>query len=67
MAGGLVFCWLGDPAEEDEVRARLPEAVLDDFQLYRVEFECPFYLALFSSVDYAHFAFHRGYSPFYKL
>jgi len=67
VAGGLVFCWLGDPADEDAVRARLPEEVLEDFQLYRVEFECPFYLALFSSVDYAHFAFHRGYSPFYKL
>jgi len=67
LAGGLVFCWIGDPADEEAVRARLPEQVLDDFDLYRVEFECPFYLALFSSVDYAHFAFHRGYSPFYKL
>ncbi|MBJ93774.1 MAG: hypothetical protein CMP23_04780 [Rickettsiales bacterium] len=67
VAGGLVFCWLGDPGDEEAVRARLPEEVLEDFSLYRVEFECPFYLALFSSVDYAHFAFHRGYSPFYKL
>ncbi len=67
VAGGLVFCWLGDQADEEAVRALLPEEVLEDFQLYRVEFKCPFYLALFSSVDYAHFAFHRGYSPFYKL
>jgi len=67
LAGGLVFCWLGDQADEESVRARLPEEVLDDFELYRVEFECPFYLALFSSVDYAHFANHQGYSPLYKL
>jgi phenylpropionate dioxygenase-like ring-hydroxylating dioxygenase large terminal subunit len=24
LAGGLVFCWLGDPADEEAVRARAP-------------------------------------------
>jgi len=66
-AGALVFAWLGDPADEERVRARLPEQVLDDISLFRVTFECPFYLALFSSVDYAHFAFHRGYRPLYRI
>ena len=67
VAGDLVFAWLGDPADEARVRARLPAQVLDGISLFRVTFECPFYLALFSSVDYAHFAFHRGYRPLYRV
>lgn len=67
IAGGLVFGWMGDQAEQSAVRDRLPEDVLDGFSLFRVTFRCPFPLALFSSVDYAHFPFHTGYSPFYAL
>jgi phenylpropionate dioxygenase-like ring-hydroxylating dioxygenase large terminal subunit len=67
IAGGLVFGWLGEQSEQTAIRARLPEEVLDDFSLFRVTFRCPFPLALFSSVDYAHFPFHTGYRPFYAL
>lgn len=67
MVGGLVFSWMGDPDAEEAARAKLPEDVIDDFSVFRLTFDCPFYLALFSSVDYAHFANHTGYRPFYKL
>lgn len=67
MAGDLVFAWMGDPDAVEAARGLLPEEVLSGFSLYRVVFECPFYMALFSSVDYAHFPFHTGYRPFYKL
>ncbi len=67
VAGDLVFSWTGDPDATDRARAMLPEEVLSGFSLFRVVFECPFYMALFSSVDYAHFRFHTGYRPFYKL
>jgi len=67
MVGDLVFSWTGDPDASDAARALLPEEVLSGFALFRVVFDCPFYLALFSSVDYAHFPYHTGYKPFYKL
>jgi len=67
VAGGLVFGWMGPQSEESSVRARLPAKVLDGFSLFRVTFRCPFPLALFSSVDYAHFPYHTGYRPAYKL
>jgi len=67
VAGGLVFSWTGDPEAGEAARARLPEDVIDDFSLYRLSFDTPFYMALFSSVDYAHFPFHTSYKGFYKL
>lgn len=67
IAGDLVFAWLGDQDQEQAMRDKLPEEVLDGISLFRVEFDCPFYLALFSSVDYAHFPFHTGYSPLYAI
>ena len=67
VAGDLVFGWMGDQSDEVAVRARLPEEVLTDFSLFRVTFRSPFPLALFSSVDYAHFPFHTGYQPAYAL
>lgn len=67
VAGDLVFSWTGDPDDGERVRGRLPEEVLSGFSLFRVVFDTPFYMALFSSVDYAHFRFHTGYRPFYKL
>lgn len=66
IAGGLVFCWLGD-AEEADVRRLLPDDVATDFQLHRVTMEAPFYLALWNAVDYAHFAHHRFYKRAYSL
>jgi nitrite reductase/ring-hydroxylating ferredoxin subunit len=65
IAGGLVFSWLGDPADQASARAALPTDVLEEFLLHRVEFEAPFYLALYSAVDYAHFSRHRFYAPLY--
>jgi nitrite reductase/ring-hydroxylating ferredoxin subunit len=65
VAGGLVFSWLGDPDAEVAARAALPAEVLDRFVLHRVELDAPFYLALYSAVDYAHFARHRYYAPLY--
>ena len=50
VAGGLVFSWIGDPEATEVARAMLPEEVIDDFSVFRVTFETPFYLALFSSV-----------------
>jgi len=67
IAGDLVFAWLGDPEAVEAARATLPEEVLTGISLYRVVFECPFYLALFSSVDYAHFPLHTGYRPLYSI
>ena len=67
VAGGLVFGWIGDPSGVDAARAQLPAVVHDRFQLHRVEMACPFYLALFNAVDYAHFAEHRYYKPLYAL
>jgi phenylpropionate dioxygenase-like ring-hydroxylating dioxygenase large terminal subunit len=67
IAGDLVFAWLGDPDAEEAARATLPERVLTGISLFRVVFDCPFYLALFSSVDYAHFPFHTGYKPLYNI
>jgi nitrite reductase/ring-hydroxylating ferredoxin subunit len=67
LVGGLVFAWIGDPDAEDAARAQLPEDVIDDFVLHRVEFGAPFYLALFNAVDYAHFAEHRYYNRLYSL
>lgn len=67
VAGGLVFAWIGDPEAHEAARAQLPLDVVDDFALHRVVFECPFYLALFNAVDYAHFAEHRYYRPLYAL
>ncbi|MEE2829878.1 MAG: Rieske 2Fe-2S domain-containing protein, partial [Myxococcota bacterium] len=67
VAGGLVFGWLGDPDSEELARSRLPERVMENFSLHRVRFDCPFYLALFNAVDYAHFAEHRYYKPIYGL
>jgi len=67
MAGGLVFAWMGDPDATEAARAKLPEDVIDDFSVFRLVFEIPFYLALFSSVDYAHFSFHTGYRSLYSI
>jgi len=67
VAGDLVFAWTGDPEAETAVRARLPEQVLEGFSLYRLVFDSPFYLALYSSVDYAHFPYHTGYRPLYRI
>lgn len=67
IAGGLVFGWMGDQADGAQVRDRLPAEVLEGFSLFRVTFRCPFPLALFSSVDYAHFPYHTGYRPAYRL
>ncbi len=67
VAGGLVFGWTGDPGAVDAARAQLPAAVHDRFLLHRVVMDCPFYLALFNAVDYAHFAEHRYYKPLYAL
>ena len=67
VAGGLVFAWIGDPDAVEAARAQLPETVYDDFVLHRVAMDCPFYLALFNAVDYAHFAEHRYYKRLYGL
>ena len=67
MIGGLVFAWIGDPGATEAARAQLPADIADDFALHRVEFGAPFYLALFTAVDYAHFAEHRYYKPLYDL
>ncbi len=67
LAGDLVFGWIGAQDLEPEVRRRLPDPVMTGMSLYRLEFACPFYMALFSSVDYAHFPFHTGYRPLYAL
>jgi len=67
IVGGLVFAWLGDPEANELARSRLPADVVDDFTLHRVSFQCPFYLALFNAVDYAHFAQHRFYRPIYSV
>ncbi|MCO4770963.1 MAG: Rieske 2Fe-2S domain-containing protein [Deltaproteobacteria bacterium] len=67
IAGGLVFGWMGDQADATQIRERLPAKVLDGFSLFRVTFRCPWPLALFSSVDYAHFPYHTGYKPAYKI
>jgi len=67
IAGGLVFGWMGDQADAASIRGRLPAEVLEGFSLFRVTFRCPFPMALFSSVDYAHFAFHTGYRPGYRI
>jgi phenylpropionate dioxygenase-like ring-hydroxylating dioxygenase large terminal subunit len=65
-AGRLVFAWKGDPAAGDAVRRLLPEEIPEDVSVHRVVMDCPFYLALFNAVDYAHFSFHRMYSPVYS-
>ncbi len=65
--GGLVFAWTGDPDAVEAAEALLPEDVVTDFALHRVVFDCPFYLALFNAVDYAHFARHRYYKRVYDL
>lgn len=67
IAGDLVFVWLDPSIPAEAARARLPEQVLEGISLFRVVFDCPFYLALFSSVDYAHFPFHTAYSRLYAL
>ena len=67
VAGDLVFFWLGDPDAEERVRAKLPDTVLTDMTYFTVDFDCPFYLALFSSVDMAHYSFHTGYKPLYSI
>jgi phenylpropionate dioxygenase-like ring-hydroxylating dioxygenase large terminal subunit len=65
--GKLVFAWRGDIKDVEAVRARLPEEIPEDVSIHRVSMDCPFYLALFNAVDYAHFAFHRMYSPVYAV
>ena len=67
MAGDLVFAWMGDPDAVEHARSLLPDPVLSGFSLFRVVFDSPFYMSLFSSVDYAHFPFHTGYKTLYKL
>jgi nitrite reductase/ring-hydroxylating ferredoxin subunit len=67
MAGDLVFSWMGDPDAVEHARSLLPDPVLSGFSLFRVVFESPFYMSLFSSVDYAHFPYHTGYQSLYKL
>lgn len=67
IAGGLVFAWFGDSDATELARSRLPTDIVDDFSLHRVRFGCPFYLALFNAVDYAHFAEHRYYKEAYSL
>ena len=66
LAGPLVFAWTGDPDAEDAARAQLPPSIPEDVSIHRVVMECPYYLALFNAVDYAHFSYHRMYSPVYS-
>jgi phenylpropionate dioxygenase-like ring-hydroxylating dioxygenase large terminal subunit len=67
IAGDLVFAWLGDPEATEAARAQLPENLPHGVEIFRVVFDCPHYLALFSSVDYAHFPYHTGYRPLYRI
>jgi phenylpropionate dioxygenase-like ring-hydroxylating dioxygenase large terminal subunit len=66
VAGDLVFAWTGED-DTASVRARLPEDVVEGASVFRVVYETPFYLALYSSVDYAHFRYHTGFGPLYGL
>jgi phenylpropionate dioxygenase-like ring-hydroxylating dioxygenase large terminal subunit len=67
LLGGLVFAWRGgvDASAEAAARAALPPPLPDDWELHRLVFEAPFYLALWNAVDYAHFARHTGYPGIY--
>lgn len=65
--GDFVFSWIGDPGADEEVRARLPAEVWSGASHLRFRFDSPFPLALFSSVDYAHFGYHTGFRPLYAL
>jgi len=67
MLGDLVFSWMGDPDAVEHARSLLPDPVISGFSLFRVVFDSPFYMSLFSSVDYAHFPYHTGYRPLYKI
>ncbi|GEM_PF-161662 len=67
MLGDLVFSWMGDPDAVEQARALLPDPVISGFSLFRVVFDSPFYMSLFSSVDYAHFPYHTGYRALYKV
>jgi hypothetical protein len=58
---------MGDPDAVEHARSLLPDPVMTGFSLYKIVFDSPFYMSLFSSVDYAHFPYHTGYGPFYKL
>lgn len=67
IAGPLVFAWIGEQGDAERIRPMLPAEIPEDFSLFRVTYETPFYLALFTSVDYAHFWLHTGYRPVYAL
>ncbi len=66
LHGGIVFAWIGEGTAEQAL-AQLPPHIPERFSLHRVIMECPFYLALFNAVDYAHFARHSLYAPVYSL
>ena len=67
LYGDLVVAWKGDPDAREQALAQLPEDPPTGVIVHRVEYGCPFYLALFNAVDYAHFSFHTAYSPVYAL
>lgn len=67
LLGDYVFSWTGDADAVERARAALPPDVWSGASHLRFIFESPFPLALFSSVDYAHFGYHTGFRPLYRL
>lgn len=66
VEGALVFLWQGEAGAAD-VRRKLPPELPARPSIHRVEMACPYYLALYNGVDYAHFARHRFYGAAYAV
>jgi phenylpropionate dioxygenase-like ring-hydroxylating dioxygenase large terminal subunit len=66
VKGGIVFVYLGDEEYFEEAQRYIPEDVLEDPASTWIDYETPFYLAMNSTMDKAHLAFHF-HSIFYTL
>ena len=64
----MVFVYTGDEEYFETAKGYTIGNVLEDQVSGHVEYEVPFYLALNSGIDYAHFPFHNFFfQHFFKL
>ena len=67
VKGGMVFVYPGDEEYFETAKRFIIDDVVDKQASTSIEYEAPFYLAMNSSMDYPHFAFHSLYKPVYGL
>lgn len=67
VKGGIVFVYPGEEKYFEKAQEYILDDMLDNPASFWIEYETPFYLAMNSSFDYPHHAFHSLFYSIYGL